>query len=91
MVRGGRQDPPPNFLCEPDSFGGRSKPLKAVITRECPRDSLGLLSPLRCSASGTATLIHRIVRIRSLAVGPGCFSRADHSAASLKVSFLNLL
>ena len=35
-----------------------------VITRERPRDSLGLLSPLRCSAGCAATLIHRIFRIR---------------------------
>jgi len=39
------------------SFGGCSKPLKAVVTRESSRDSLGLLSPLRCDA---ATLIRRI-------------------------------
>ena len=48
------------ILCEPDSFGGRSEPLKPVVTRDSPRDSLGLLSPLRCSASCAATLIHRI-------------------------------
>ena len=61
VVEGGRQESLPTILCEPDSFGGRSKPLKAVVIRECPHDSLGLLSPLRCFA---ATLIHRIFRIR---------------------------
>ena len=62
----GRQESLPTILCEPDSFGGRSEPLKPVITRECPRDSLGLLSPLRCSARlrsypHTPDLSHKIV------------------------------
>jgi len=64
VLEGGRQESLPTILCEPDSFGGRSEPPKTVITRECPRDSLGLLSPLRCFASCAATLIHRIFRIR---------------------------
>ena len=89
-MRRGRQEPAPNFLREPDSFGGRSEPPKAVITRECPRDSLGLLSPLRCFASYTATLIHRIFRVRSLALVPGCFSKAILSFILLYV-FVNLL
>ena len=62
----GRQESLPTILCEPDSFGGRSEPLKPVITRECPRDSLGLLSPLRCFARlrsypHTPDLSHKIV------------------------------
>jgi len=61
VLEGGRQESLQTILCEPDSFGGHSEPLNAVVTRECPRDSLGLLSPLRYSA---ATLIHRIFRIR---------------------------
>jgi len=42
----GRQESLPTILCEPDSFGGRSKPPKTVAIRECPHGSLGLLSPL---------------------------------------------
>ena len=66
VLEGGRQESLPTILCEPDSFGGRSEPPKTVITRECPRDSLGLLSPLRCSAKlrsypHTPDLSHKIV------------------------------
>jgi len=61
VLEEGRQESLPTILCEPDSFGGRSEPPKPVDTRGSPRASLGLLSPLRCSA---ATLIHRIFRIR---------------------------
>ena len=64
VVEGGRQESLPTILREPDSFGGHSKPPKAVVIRECPHDSLGLLSPLRCFASYAATLIHRIFRVR---------------------------
>ena len=50
VLERGRQESLPTILCEPDSFGSRSKPLKPVVIRECPHDSLGLLSPLRCFA-----------------------------------------
>ena len=55
----GRQESLPTILCEPDSFGGRSKPPKAVVIRECPHDSLGLLSPLRCFVNYAATRVPR--------------------------------
>ena len=72
-LEGGRQESLPTILCEPDSFGGRSEPLKSVVIRECPHDSLGLLSPLRCFVNYAATLIHRIFRIRSFRSGPWLF------------------
>ena len=120
VLEWGRQESLPTILCEPESFGGHSEPLKystalhkyhsnehplfapvlrcrqstmprhrlfpppcpdtniehsllqylckavLVITRECPRASLGLLSPLRCSARlrsypHTPDLSHKIV------------------------------
>ena len=85
ILEEGRQESLPTILCEPDSFGGHSKPPKAVIIRECPHDSLGLLSPLRCFASYAATLIHRIFRIRWLAGILGWFSKAFHQIFNILV------
>jgi len=34
VLEEGRQESLPIILCEPDSFGGHSEPLKPVITRD---------------------------------------------------------